>query len=130
MGKDAAAIDVADEEDAGAAGRGGVERKLHVDDVGLSQVGFGRATRAFGDDDVELGAQRGERALNTGPDAGASDEVILGIEGARGSAVEHELGGAVALRLDQDGVHFNARCEPGGGGLLRLGRARSRVHRV
>ena len=121
MGEDAAAIDVAHDKDAGQTVARCVEREFHVDDVGRAQVGFGGTAGNLGDDDVELCAQDGERAFDAGPDTVAALELVLGVEGASGAAVDHELGGAVALGLDQDGVHFDAGGETGGSGLLGLG---------
>ncbi len=119
VGEDAAALDVGDEHgrDGGAAG----EAEVH--DVVGEEVDLGGAAGTLAHDDVEAGAQVGERGVDD------VDERVLGVAVRGGvlhgerAAHQHDLRGAFGCGLEEDRVHGDLGLGAGGDGLEPLGPA-------
>jgi hypothetical protein len=116
VGEHAAAVDVADDHDRQVGGL----RETHVRDVVAPQVDLGGRAGALADHHVEAGAQVGEAR---GDDVEQrSLPLLVGPRADRAvhPAAHHDLGAAVAARLEQHGVERDARREA----------ARERLHRL
>ena len=116
LGEDAAAVDVADEEDGGiqVAGNG------HVDDVGRLQVQLGRAAGALDDQEVEPDAEAVERLDDRRPEGPLALVVLAGRHRPPGVAMNNHLRAVVGLGLEEDRVHVDVGLDPRGERLERL----------
>jgi hypothetical protein len=111
-----ATVDVADEDHGDVGGA----REAHVGDVARAQVDFGRAARAFDDDEVAAGGQPFEAVEHVDQQPVATLAPARGGERAAHLAADDELRRAVALRLEQDRVHVDAGRDAAGDRLGRL----------
>ena len=109
-----ATVDVTHQQD----GCAGVQRDAHVHNVARAQVRFRGAAGALGDHELVLGTQRCESALDGGPEFGLLRQEVGGAQQSGRAAIDDDLRGPVALRLEQHGVHRDGGCQSGGGGLL------------
>ncbi len=129
-GKDAATVDVADEQGRQPEPRGKAE--VHV--VAGAEVDLGRRTGTFGDDQVVGLLQLAERLEGRCRQSPASGGVLAGLERAARLAPQDDEGPAVGRRLEQDGVHHGGRLDARRERLQVLGAADLRAvgadHRV
>ena len=119
MGIDAAAVDVADEDEASVE----VAERAEVHDVAHHEVEFNGAAGAFEDEDVGIApfAPSVECVGDDAPEAVVVAVVFLGFEMTLGDALENELRAVFGGRLDEDGVHLDRGEEAAGFGLDGLG---------
>ena len=111
-----APVDVANE-DGRHAGRAG---EAEIGDVAGAQIGLGRRTGAFDDDEIGIGAEPPEAFQHPGEEIAAPCEVARG-EMARDLPLKDDLAAGLAFRLQQNRVHVDMRLDPGGASLKRLG---------
>ena len=108
-----ATVDVADHDDRELGGL----CQPHVGDVVRAQVDLGGRCRALADDDVEPGPQVGEARRDDVQQRRLALLVRPRADRAVDPAAHHDLGRAVAARLEQHGVERHARGKAAG---LRL----------
>ena len=119
LGDDAAAVDVADEDD----GDGGGAGEAHVGDVVGAEVDLGGAAGAFDEEEVGVGGEGGEAVEDGGEEGGLQRVVVAGAGGGEAAALDDDLGAGVGFGLQQDRVHVDGQGAAGGAGLERLGAA-------
>ena len=118
-GDDAAAVDVADEDDRGLGGAG----EAHVGDVVGAEVGLGGAAGAFDEDEVGVRRDNVKAFQYVGEEGALEGLVGAGVGGGVDAALDDDLGAGVGLGLEEDRIHVDGQGDTGGAGLQRLGAA-------
>ena len=113
---DAAAVDVANENDGHAARAGEPE----IGDVVSSQVDLGHGARAFDEHEIRLTAQTREAIEHGSHELRFQFLILGGLRAANHAALHHNLRPDLTLRLQQNGVHMDAWRDPGGASLESL----------
>ncbi len=85
-----------------------------------AQIDFRRAARAFDQHEVGLGAQARERGRDKAGELRLQALIIARFGGSENLALHDDLRADLALRLEQDRVHVDARRRETGAGLQRL----------
>ena len=116
-GDDTAAVDVADQDH----GHVGGARKSHIGDVICAQVYLRCTARPLHQHDVGLRPETGETLLHGPHEFGLQPLVVSGLCLAKDAATHDDLRAYLALRLEKDGVHIDARCNACSPCLKRLG---------
>ena len=102
-------------------------RDAQVHDVVVEQVDLGRAARALAQHDVEAVAKVGQRVEHDRQELGLVRRGTRSpIMTAHGRPIDHDLAGALARRLQQDGFIAASGSTPGREGLRRPAPGRSR----
>ena len=116
---DAAAIDVADQDHGRIGGAG----EAHVGDVAATQIDLGRAAGALDEHQIGLGLQPSEAFEHRGHQSRLHRLIFSRFGGADDAAAHDDLRAGLALRLQQHGVHVDARRDAASARLQRLGAA-------
>jgi len=115
-GEDAAAVDVADEDDRHVRRLG----KAHIGDVALAQIGLGGAAGALDEDEVGFGAEPGEALEHARQEARLQRLVLARRRVAGDAALHDDLRAGLGLGLEENRVHVGGRRDEAGPRLERL----------
>ena len=122
LGDHAAAIDIADQHDR----RIRRARKTHIGDVALPQIDFGRTAGAFDQHEIGLGFHMRETLEHRRHQLRLPALIFARFGVADDAALHDDLRADLALRLQQDRVHVDARRGRGRRAPAAPARGRSR----
>ena len=114
--EDAAAVDVGDKHDRTAGGAS----EAHVSDVALAQIDLGRAARAFDEHEIGLALEVRKTVEHRAHQLRLERLIFSRASGADDAALDHDLRADLALRLQEHGIHMDARRNPAGQRLQGL----------